>query len=177
MKKLSSQHYMLAILSVAAIAVSIGAYVFMYRTAMQSAVSAAAARASVAAAKDAEREAEEQGSIYQKTAAARASLPSFLVNDNNALAFIQKVESVGKESGAAVSISSLSSGAAPGSSKQAVSAIVSMNGSWQAVMRAIGLVESLPYALSVRSVNLNSSPAAVAPAWSASISLSVLSAP
>ena len=168
---------MLLVVSMIVLVVSVSAYILMYRAVVTDAESAAAARtATVKASADATR-AKAIADAYQQTTSSRARLSTFLVNDSNVVAFIKKVESISKQSGATVSISSISSGTAGVSSKKAVIAAVSITGSWSAVMRAIGLVENMPYAIMVQSVRLGGSTVASGSEWSASISLSVLSAP
>jgi hypothetical protein len=119
---------------------------------------------------------------YGSTAGARARLPGLFVPAGNAVAFIEALESIGPASGAAVSISSINAdpldGAAPGR-PGIISADVTAQGSWAAVMRALVLSESLPYQDTIDHVALTgerSAPGAAASkaAWQISYHISAL---
>lgn len=179
MKKLRSQHYTLLALAILSLAAAIAAYVFMYKDAIGEAQKTALAKANTAAASDQALAEKKTETTYEDTAADRALLPSFLVSEDNAVAFIDAVDAVGSTTGAAVSLSSLSSGTDSVTSELVVTATISVSGAWPSVMRAIALVEDLPYALSVKSLSLNASDdlSSRAAQWSASMSVSVLSSP
>jgi Tfp pilus assembly protein PilO len=179
MKKLRSQHYILLVLSVLAIFASAAAYFFMYNDAMKKAQEEANVQASVKAASKHAVEVENMKTIYDETAANRALLPSFLVSAGNAVPFIDAVEAIGPESGSTVSISSLSSGTDSNSSLEVVTATISAVGTWQNVMRAVEMIEDMPYAISVKNLHLDvlssSDSSAAAPHWTATMDISVLS--
>jgi hypothetical protein len=182
MKKLRSQHYLLLILSFLTLLAVIAAYVFMYKDAVIKAEDEAAVKAEVSAAAKHTLEAENMKIIYNNTASNRALLPSFLVSMNNAVPFINAVEAIGPATGVTLSISSLSSGTYNASSHGVVTATISVVGNWTNVMRAIQMVENMPYAISVKSLNVDvlssdGSLAKSAPQWTAALDISVLSSP
>ncbi len=89
---------------------------------------------------------------YQATAAKWVRLPEFFVPSGQIVEFIEAVESLGKESGSKVTLSSLDAdnldSATPGKQGK-VKVHVNAQGSWSAVMKALTLAETLPYAISV----------------------------
>jgi Tfp pilus assembly protein PilO len=179
MKKLRSQHYILLVLSVLAIFTAATAYYFMYNDSMKKAQEEANVQASVKAASKHAVDIESMKTIYNETAASRAKLPAFLVSLGDAVPFIDAVEAVGPASGSTISISSLSSGTAGNSAYQVVTATISAVGTWPNVMRAVEMIEDMPYAISVKSLRLDvissSDSSATAPHWTAAMDISVLS--
>jgi hypothetical protein len=179
MKKLRSQHYILLIMSVLAIFAAATAYFFMYNDAMKKAQEEANVQASVKAASKHTMDVETMKTIYDETTASRAQLPAFLVSLNDAVPFIDAVEAVGPATGSTISISSLSSGTAGDSSYQVVTATISAVGTWPNTMRAVEMIEDMPYAISVKSLRLDalspSDSSAAGPHWTAAMDISVLS--
>ena len=173
MKKLSSQHYLLLILSILALFAAVAAYIFMYKDAVKKAEGEANVRAQVSTASEQTLEAKNMETIYKDTITNRAILPSFLVSVDNAVPFINAVEAIGPVTGATISISSLSSGMDNDSSHNVVTATISAVGAWANVMRAVQIVENMPYAISIKSLNMDVS----SPNWTAVLDVSVLSSP
>ena len=182
MKKLRSQHYLLLTLSILTFFAAISAFVFMYKDSIKKAEEEAALKEEILAASRKVVESSNIETVYKETSANRSILPSFLVSLDNAVPFIDAVEAVGPASGDEVSISSLSSGIDSSSSHQVVTASVSISGTWPNTMRAIEMIENLPYAVSVKNLSLEDSNAdsstGKSPSrWTASLELSVLSLP
>ena len=97
-------------------------------------------------------------SMYQATAAERANLQGYFVQESDAVAFINAVEEVGNESGATVSISSINADNSVGSSTGVVGSItasITAGGSWAEVMRSLALFEALPYGISIKRASLS----------------------
>ncbi len=96
--------------------------------------------------------------LYDDTAADRARLASFFLNEGQAVSFIENLEQIGSQVGSAVNLSSVSaddtSSLKPGSFAS-IRATVSVSGSWQSVMRTLELSEILPYQASIDNVGLN----------------------
>ena len=180
MKKLRSQHYILLVVSIMAIFAAATAYFFMYNDAMKKAQEEANVQASVKAASKHTMDVENMKTIYNETAIGRAQLPAFLVSLGDAVPFIDAVEAVGPASGSTISISSLSSGTADNSSNGLVTATISAVGTWPNVLRAVEMIENMPYAISVKNLHLDvlssSGSSAAAPRWTAAMDISVLSA-
>jgi Flp pilus assembly protein TadG len=179
MKHLKSEHYILLILAVITLAASAVAYAFMYKQSIQRAEAAASARASIEYIQEQSILTENLEKTYADSAVLRATLPTYLVSEEDAVPFINAVEAVGPASGAKLSLSSLSSGTDPASSSPVVSLSVSLRGTWQTVMSGVELLENLPYAESVQDLRLSSdgtgTATSTAPVWTADLQLSVLS--
>ena len=79
---------------------------------------------------------------------------------DDAVAFIQAMESVGPASSATVAISSINETAADQSKKGSIGSVtahITVDGSWADVMNAIELFEVLPYKISIDRLTLNTS--------------------
>jgi hypothetical protein len=182
MKKLRSQHYLLLILSFLTLFAAVVAYVFMYKDAVIKAEEADAIKTAVSVADKHTLEAENMKIIYNNTVSDRALVPSFLVSVDDAVPFIDAVEAIGPATGVTLSISSLSSGTDNASSHGIVTATISAVGNWTNVMRAVQMVENMPYAISIKSINMDvlssdGSSAKSTPHWTAALDISVLSSP
>ena len=179
MKKLKSQHYLLLILSILAVLVAVAAYIFMYKDAIKKAEAESILESDVSAASKQTVDNKNMSATYESTAASRALLPEFLVSSDDAVPFIDAVEDVGQTTGAKVSISTLSSSATSGSSNQTITATISVTGTWANVMRAVEMIENMPYAVSVKSISIDvlssTDQSGSVPGWTAVLSISALS--
>jgi hypothetical protein len=170
--------------SICAIALAVGLYAYLYFQAGGVADKAVAARDDLQKGNAGQTALKNVRSVAEATAAERAELSSYLIPSNNAVSFIQALESIGPASGARVTISSISDSnldsAAPGTIG-AISASIAASGSWGSVMRTLRLLETLPYQSSIDSVTLsaggmNPSDAKTQPvkAWQLSLTVSAL---
>jgi hypothetical protein len=161
MKRRSSiVHIGMLLSSGVVLAIAVSLYVFMYYKTEDMTGAATSSRQAMTAMGQDQSQIKETLSLYQSTAADRARLHSFLVPSGNAVAFIKAIEAVGRSSGAAVSISSISedhadSGAPIGTGD--VRAVISAAGSWPDVMKALVLLEMLPYRVTISHVLLSTS--------------------
>lgn len=147
---------LLALAIVTALTVA-GVYAYM-----QYAVSASVARTALARdivkAEEANKGHEaELRALYEESAADRARLPGFFVPSAHAVDFIEALEEIGRAAGSSISISAIEADAldkaAPGT-VGSVTAAVSAQGTWAAVMKTLILAEDLPYAASVSHVRI-----------------------
>jgi len=161
-----------------------GAYTFMYRDTVTKAQEEALVKSEVLAASEQVTEAKNMEIMYQSTTDDRGLLPSFFVSSDDAVPFIDAVEAIGPATGSTLSLSSLSDSADGGSSHSIVTAAITVSGTWPNVMRAIGMVENLPYAISIKDLYMSESQGSPAkpgstikpaPRWTASLDISVLS--
>ncbi len=89
---------------------------------------------------------------YEATANKWAKLPNLFVQSNRIVDFIESVEALGKESGGKVSLSSLDADnldLSPPGTGGTVRVHITAQGSWQSVMHALALAETLPYKVSI----------------------------
>ena len=171
----------LILISFAALLVSGALYAYLYHDTLALTEHAIGARASVADAAERQKQSRDILALAASTAASRARLSGLFVPSDDAVAFIQSIESIGAASGANVALSAIAASpldtAKPGTIGT-ISAHVTASGSWSNVMRAVELLEALPYHSSVDKMALSASiPAGDrsgrAPrAWVASIDLS-----
>ncbi|MEI8327534.1 MAG: hypothetical protein WCG02_00145 [Candidatus Taylorbacteria bacterium] len=102
---------------------------------------------------------------------------SVFVPSDNAVPFIEAVESLGKNTGSTVTIVSVDNTKPDNGSLAAngyINAKVSVRGSWSAVLATLELAENMPYKATVDGVNLNLSQEAkakVSAEWTASFSI------
>lgn len=109
--------------------------------------------------------------IYQSTVGLRARLQGLFIPSDSAVQLIEALESIGSETGAAITLGSISADnldAAASGTVGSVGASVSAEGSWAAVMQSLKLVENLPYPVTVSSVALSSGGPSTKRVWQAS---------
>ncbi|MDE1975567.1 MAG: hypothetical protein KGI49_03615 [Patescibacteria group bacterium] len=155
------------------------AYIYIYAQAQTLSDKAILARDVVAAEKASEANGTDLISMFDSTASARAALPSLFVKSDRVVDFIKSIENVGRQSGASVSISSISADPASGPAWTTgkVSASVAASGSWSQIMTALGLFENLPFASSLDSASLSASAqsgnnnSAAKPSWTLSFDI------
>jgi hypothetical protein len=173
-------HFGLLAMAFAALVVSIGLYWYLYHDTLSLTDHTLTARTAAATEVQREKEGLAIKRLASTTETSRPKIVAMFVPADDAVSFIQAMESVGASSGATVSISALSE-SSPSSAKAvtgSVSARVSINGSWQNVMNALQQFEVLPYSIKINNLNLNVSTAASndkagAPkAWEASFDIS-----
>ncbi len=137
-----------------------GAYAYLYLETGAMADRSVAARGVVDAEIADQTEGKDLLSLYDSTAADRARLSGLFVPADNAVVFIQSIESISSQSGATVAIQSIaknsSATAAPGTIGT-ITARINVTGSWANVMRTFTLFETLPYRSALNHVSLNTS--------------------
>ncbi|MEK7641956.1 MAG: hypothetical protein AAB365_03115 [Patescibacteria group bacterium] len=99
-------------------------------------------------------------SVHEATAGDRVKAASFFVPDDSTVSFIETVEALGTSAGSSISLSSIEAdnieAAEPGTISR-IRAHVDVRGSWSAVMKTLKLAETLPYAVTVSRVRLDTS--------------------
>ncbi len=141
-------HYSALVIAFAVLAMSVAGYAFIYYSVNQQ--SASTAKAEIAVATE-QATAVRQKSIVDSlriTAEDRSTINSFLLTTDGTVPFIEKVEGIGSQSGATVSLVSISADATT------VRAHVNIQGTWGSVMRAMHIVENLPYSISMDGVRI-----------------------
>jgi len=95
---------------------------------------------------------------YTSTASKWASLQNLFVHSNKVVDFIETIESLSDQSKSIVTISSIDADNldnAVVSKEGSIRVKINAKGSWISVMRALSLVEVLPYKLTINNVRLN----------------------
>lgn len=149
--KIKTNHMITLTISVLLLIIVISGYIYM-RNIVDNYVSQVIAANDLAASRDASR-VESSGLVveYNDTAQKRADLAKRLIPEKNIVNLIENLESLDNSTGSKVSIVSINT------SPLDVTIHASSEGPWGSVMKALSLVETLPYASSVDSVNLSTS--------------------
>lgn len=145
------------VISLGALIFAAGVYMYLYHDTLMSSDHAVVARSSVAQEGQREKQSKDILALASSTAPARARLASFFVPADDAVAFIQAMESVGASSGASVSIASIAQGSTDGKGIGSLTAHIVISGSWTEVMKAVELFEVLPYKASIDHLTLDTS--------------------
>lgn len=110
-----------------------------------------------------------------------ATMNGYMVTDISIVKFLNVFEAIGRATGAAVSVVSVSKGVQKGQPIFAIS--ISVHGSFAQVMNTVGAIETMPYYITTRMVSLSNAslPSQTGTEnktqpWSASMTLSVASA-
>ena len=150
----------LLILALSTTAVVCALYVYVFRAIEISAKSALTAREAVRYEEFSKNQRKNITAVHESTIHDRSRLGSLFVSDDQTVAFIEMLESLGQNTGATVALTSIDATDLQGSlanSLGRVNAHVDISGSWSSVMRTLILAEILPYKSSINSVNLESS--------------------
>ncbi len=149
--KIDSRHYILVIFALCAFVFSAIGYFFMYRTIVSQAQSSSKVITEINAENGRKQQESDLTKIYYDTITDRTRISSFFIHEDKVVDFIQKMEKIGTDSGTELDLSSISSDGGY------VKAHVSDRGSWSNLMRALVLIENLPYSLTISNVRLDSS--------------------
>lgn len=136
---------------------SSGLYAFLYVSRGTLIDKALASRKIIKAAEASRQQSSEIMRLYADTSESRKGLTGFFVPAESGVAVIQALEVIGASSGADVTISAIRSAAPdPDSDTKTgnISASVTASGSWNDIMKAFELVETLPYKHNVSQANL-----------------------
>jgi hypothetical protein len=158
MKKsiVNSSHYLALAVSAGILACSVLVFAFVYYQVGVQMGNTTAAYSQVSQAQSQEDQASQVVATISQTAAERAQLQSFFVGDSQTVGFITQIENTGTESGGAVvTIATISdddlSAEATGTTGF-IHAHIDIIGTWPQAMRALHLLESLPYGESIDNV-------------------------
>lgn len=113
--------------------------------------------------------------LVAETASLREKLASYFVGKDGAVSFFEFLETTGNDVGVHVAIKSPSvSDLAELPQAEELRLLLTVEGPWPAVVRFLGLLESLPYEASMGEVVVSKEESLSKGAWQASLSLKVL---
>lgn len=113
--------------------------------------------------------------VAVETAPLREKLQSFILAKGGAISFIELLEATGNEVGAHTTIESVSTKDHPQlPTIEIMRLTLKVTGSWQAVVRLLGLLELLPYETGVEQVVVSKREASDEAPWRADLLLTVL---
>jgi hypothetical protein len=156
--KPTSHHYIAVTIAFIILVASVTVYFFINAQVRNEAAKTAATFVTVAQDQATVAAEESASSTFSSTALSRALLQSYLIQDSNTVSFIEQVEGVAKQSGASVSIASISADdltMATAGTIGHIQAHISAQGSWSNVMRALHIIEDLPYSLTIDNVSVH----------------------
>ena len=135
---------------------SIGIYVYLYKATSDEVAKTLTSRNILRNTQSARLQGNQTLDLLSTTADKRMRSTTYFVPADNAVAVIQAIESIGKQSGATVTISSINATNPDDTTHVGrVSASVGINGTWKDVLEAIALFETLPYDRSMNQLNLH----------------------
>lgn len=173
MKNAHKKYYFL-IASVAALVLSVLAYVAMYKAVHSAYDEALLAEAKVEAGQKTSTEGQKVITLYEETKQARQKIENSFVPDDKPVAFIEALEALSNKTDSAVSLSAVSAddttNLKPGSLAK-INAKVDFGGSWRDVMKVLSLAEVMPFRTEIKSVRLESSTADSVRYWRLSFSV------
>lgn len=146
--KINSKHYILVLLAVASVVLTGFGYLFVHSMVVSQAENYSKALQEVESEKG--RVDREQGlaKTHADTVAQRARLPGFIISEDKLVDFIESVESAASASGSEITLTSITT------EESHLKGNVEVKGSWQSVMRALILIENLPYSISLDKMRL-----------------------
>lgn len=174
---INHRHYILLIFATLAILGSATGYILMYRESVIQARGSALAQAEVILENNKKLHEQELTAAYADSLSDRSRLSSFLVSEDEIVEFIESVEAIGASSGAEVEISGIDTEEIAVKDEESfghISAHLNISGTWVNVMRALILVENMPYSVSLNNIGLFSSGTAKAKQWELSLDMRVL---
>lgn len=168
--KINSRHYILIIFALASMVVSIYGYFFVYKETVKQAENYIHTSKELEDEDNKERGEKELIRIYDSSKESRTKLMSFLVNENKVVDFIETVEGVGDDSGTKIELSAINK------DTEKIKARVDAKGSWTGIMRALVLLENLPFSATIRNVRIDTlnDLGKGAHAWNLSLEIEVL---
>ncbi len=149
MKPTTLHHYSALTISVTIFLVSIFGCIFIYYSVNDQTASTAAAEKAVLTEQGTAARQKSIVDSLKATVDERAIIGSFVLTSDQTVPFIERVEGISKQSGATVVLVSISADAA------LVHAHVNIQGTWANTMRAMHLVENLPYSIAMDNVRVS----------------------
>jgi hypothetical protein len=156
--KPTSHHYIALIIALIVLTASLGGFLYIDGQVRNETKETTDTLDKVAKEQTAITKEQSMAETFSSTAIARALLQTYLIPDGNTVSFIEEIEGVAKQSGANVSIASISADdltSATAGTIGHIQAHISINGSWSEAMRALHIIEDMPYSLTIDDVNVH----------------------
>lgn len=147
--KLNHRHYILVLLSIAALISSILCYVFFYRETTLRATSYLNTLKQAELEKTSVDYEQKIINTFNKYDEDRKKIGSYIVKEDELVPFIERIEKIGVDTHTKLELSSISNG------DNRVRAKVTAEGTWTNVMTALIMIENLPISLSVNNIRLD----------------------
>ncbi len=142
-------HYSALTIAFVIFVISISGYIFIYYSIYDQAARTADTNGNIAAQQSAEIKERQISDSIAATVSDRALVSTFLISPNATVPFIDSIEGIGSQTGSKVTIVSISNDTGT------LTTHININGSWKNVMRAMHLVENIPYSLRMDNVRMS----------------------
>ena len=155
--KPTAHHYAALLIAIAVFVVSMALYVVIYIQVHNQTKRTADAFANVAVQSALQMQEDALTKSLASTSDMRATVGTYFIAQDQTVSFIEQVEGVSKQSGASVTLASISAddlSSAPTGKTGHLVAHISIHGLWPNVMRALHSIEDFPYAINIDSLSM-----------------------
>jgi hypothetical protein len=146
--KINFKHYILVPIAILSLIASSLSYLYLYNFIVKKAEAYSDTLKKVELEKERKKNEQETVKMYVDTLSDRNRLGSFFVSEDKVIEFIESVEKIGPESSTAIELSSIKVEEGHFRFHSEV------KGSWTNVIRALILIENLPYSMSLDNVRI-----------------------
>ena len=146
--KANHKHYILLVLSILAFASAIAGYWALYYTVTYHGRESSEVLSKQVLVDEKRQYTQQVESIYEKTASDRALISSHSVTADKVVDFIEIIEQIGTTTSSATVISAIDI------NEGFLKAHMEMKGSWSDIMKALVLVENIPYSIALNNIRL-----------------------
>lgn len=147
--KINSKHYILVIFALGSVALAGFGYWHVYRIVIKQAEINSESLQAVESEKGRTQREQDLAKTHAETLDDRARLPAFIVSEDKVVDLIESIESVASSSDSEVTLSSIAT------EKSHFKGRIEIKGSWSNAMRALILIENLPYSISFNNLKLS----------------------
>lgn len=160
--KIGHKHYILLIMSILAFIVSATAYFIMYKNIVRQGSITSKAHAELQYQNEMKKHEEDLVKLYNNSEKDRQNINSIIISEDKIVDFIEAVESIGKQSGVEITISSINKENKDSKDTKlknfnignTITARIDAKGSFSSIMKALVLLENMPYQVYLNNILL-----------------------
>lgn len=174
---INHRHLVLLILALVALSASIFTYSFFYNFVKSEAEESAQLSQQIAAIEEQRRHEQGVASVYQQSVSDLAALKSYVVTGEQVVDLIEEIEEIGTTTSTSLELTGITNSANASQKEGEFSvftATVHGKGTWTNIMRALILIEHLPYSMSINNIRFAEEGAGPARVWTISFGIKVL---
>ncbi|MEK7095368.1 MAG: hypothetical protein AAB895_03825 [Patescibacteria group bacterium] len=156
--KVNYKHYILITIALVALVVSAASYLLLYRQVVSQARESSQALAEFTLENNKKLVERELTALYADSLNARARINSFIVPEEKIVGLIEAIEKAGENSATDLEISAINTEKPKEDETNGlthINATLAVKGSWINIMRALILIENLPYSLEINNLKLS----------------------
>lgn len=154
--------------------VFLGVYVYIFFHIQEKNASAAAAHVRVAQLQEQNQQMNNLNSTIRNIQNRKEKLHEFFVDSERIVNFLETIEKMGTDSGADVTVRSISEGETSAQTVNELKLDLAVDGTWSHVYHFISLLENLPLKITVDTISLGKRNSQEGTQWSGSIAVRVL---